>query len=302
MLSVCIPVYNFNVVQLISELNYQLGKSEVDFELLVYDDGSDAAYKQMNEPIKDIASVNFIELPENIGRARIRNLLAEKAKYAYLLFLDCDSIIQNGGFISNYIESIEQQPSVICGGRVYDKKKPTTKYLLSWSYGRLVESKPSVERAKNPSKSFMTNNFVIKKEVFEIVKFNELLSKYGHEDTLFGYDLLKQGIIPMHIENPVLNGDVETNVEFIRKTKQGIENLALIYSLQADDEFTKSVTLLYFYKNSKFKVVFANIYPLINFIFKATLSVCYVNLSLFNLFKLAYFAKHLSKLKKSQIS
>ena len=47
---------------------------------------------------------------------------------------------------------------------------------------------------------------MISKTCFEQISFNEDLQGYGHEDTLFGYELDKKNIQIHHLDNPVLNG------------------------------------------------------------------------------------------------
>ena len=57
---------------------------------------------------------------------------------------------------------------------------------------------------------------------FKKISFNERLSGYGHEDTLFGYELNKNNIQIHHIDNPVLNGHLDTNEAFLLKTEEGL--------------------------------------------------------------------------------
>ena len=91
----------------------------------------------------------------------------------------------------------------------------------------------------------MTNNFIIRRDVFEKVHFDESISKYGHEDTLFGYSLEQHKINIMHIDNAVVNGMVEDNVEFLHKTVEAVENLTEIYDRMWEDQrFCQSVNLL----------------------------------------------------------
>ena len=50
------------------------------------------------------------------------------------------------------------------------------------------------------------------------------------------------------IDNPVVNGDVESNSEFLRKTREGVRSLAAIYEWKKDDpQFLQQVSLLDFY-------------------------------------------------------
>ncbi len=291
-LSVCIPIYNFDVRDTVYTLIQQLKGLNVDFEIILKDDFSDARFRSINSPLATLPEVNYTELSENIGRSKIRNRLAAKAKYNYILFLDCDVIIHRTNFIDNYIKAIAAGYEVICGGREYPDTCTNKAQMLRWNYGRKYESRSAEYRSMNPSRSFMTNNFAIKREIFSYITFNESLLKYGHEDTLFGYDLYKAGIIPCHINNPVLNGDIETTDVFLEKTRKGIENLALLYHNNINNkEFAESITLtaVYLKINNKTLVKYALklLAKVLNPLFARGVS----NALLFNIYKLGYFVK-----------
>ncbi|HEY0261442.1 MAG TPA: glycosyltransferase family 2 protein, partial [Chitinophagales bacterium] len=225
MISICIPVYNFDVSRLINELVKQASELNVESEIILIDDCSQK-FKEKNRYFDKLSSrIHFYELSENIGRARIRNLFLDYAKFDYLLFLDCDSLVEKNDFLATYFEVIKQESLVVCGGRVYPKERPERAKLLRWKYGVFRESQTAEVRKLNPNKSFMTNNFLIHKSVFQQIKFDERIRQYGHEDTLFGLALQKKNITITHIENPIVNGDIETNSEFLRKTKESIVSL-----------------------------------------------------------------------------
>jgi len=223
MLSICIPVYNYDVGSLVRDLHLQAEKADYPFEILLMDDASDEKFRMLNQTI-DLKNVRYIQLVENIGRAKIRNRLAEEAKYPYLLFMDCDSAVISPWYIKNYTYFFSPQ-IVCCGGRKYDDIEPDDSTWLRWKYGLIRECYLPAERRKNPNAGFQTNNFLIEKSLFEKVKFNEDLDGYGHEDTLFGLELLGQGVIIEHIFNPLIHLGLETATDFLEKTENGIANL-----------------------------------------------------------------------------
>ena len=90
MLSILIPVYNFNIVPLVKELHGQASRLSIPFEIIVLDDCSSELLRDQNKEVSSLPGVKFKILDRNIGRARIRNRLAEMAKYSSLLFMDCD--------------------------------------------------------------------------------------------------------------------------------------------------------------------------------------------------------------------
>ena len=100
----------------------------------------------------------------------------------------------------------------------------------------------------------MTNNFAINKGLFAKILFNEELSGYGHEDTLFGFELKKINIHITHIDNPVLNNDLEKTSIYIKNTENSIENLykILLYK-NFDQELIQDINLLaVFYRMKPF--------------------------------------------------
>ena len=108
---------------------------------------------------------------------------------------------------------------------------------LRWYYGINREVKSAQERATEPYRNFMTNNFVIEKQIIQQIGFNETLEGYGYEDLLFAQNLKKQGISIHHIHNPLLHIGIEKTNDFIKKTANGMKNLSkMIRSNQVDDD------------------------------------------------------------------
>jgi len=133
MLSICIPIYNFDVRPLVNALKQQAKQLSDDVEIILIDDCSDFAYKQLNKSA--YKGVQSVELSSNIGRASIRNLFLKYAKNDYLLYLDCDAIIKRENFLETYINEIKNsEAKVICGGRVYDEVLPSKAQKLAKQY------------------------------------------------------------------------------------------------------------------------------------------------------------------------
>ncbi len=298
MISICIPVYNFNINPLIKELHDQAEGLNRPYEIIIIDDGSQN-YQEINRKAGE--KFNYIELPENIGRAKIRNLFLQYARYDYLLFLDCDSLIRTTDFLSNYINIITTKPGVVVGGRVYDKKRPGREKILRWKFGIIKESKSAAIRNQNPYESFMTNNFLIKKAILEETRFEERLINYGHEDTLFGFDLRKNNVMILHIDNPVLNGDIDTNPEYLNKTNESVKNLVYILNFSGyDKEFIHSISLLKFYnKIKKGKGMIQASFILLKPVTFLLLRKGYVSMYLFDYYKLGILIENLKQEKLS---
>jgi len=224
MLSICIPVYNFDVRALVYDLHEQAVRCDVAFEIIVMDDASAPAYVACLQDVAILPHVRIVALNENIGRSKIRNALVREARYPYLIFMDCDSATFSNDYIAQYLPLCKPN-TVVYGGRRYEQKKPDAATLLHWKYGVKRESLPASERQKHPNFSFCTNNFLIDKDIFNTITFNEHLEGYGHEDTFFGLELLGHHLPIFHIDNPLTHLGLETADVFLKKTENGISNL-----------------------------------------------------------------------------
>lgn len=246
--SILIPVYNFDISELVKSLVEQAKLITSNFEILIIDDKSDNSFIDLNKKLNELDKVSFHLLEKNIGRSKIRNLLFEKAKYENCLILDCDVEIVNQDFLSKYFKNLNN--NIVVGGHVYTKESPKdkTKYL-HWLYGKNIEVKGIEKRLQNPYASFMTNCFAINKSTFSKIKFDVNLTKYGHEDTLFGFELKKKKIEIKHIENPVLHLGIEVEKVFLRKQEEALKNLAFLYKNQDLKNLLSNIKLIKFYNS-----------------------------------------------------
>lgn len=226
-LSICIPVYNFDVRELVSDLKKEIAAGSVDAEIILIDDASEEKFIQINRTLQSEVK-NFIFLEKNIGRSQIRNLFLYYSKGDYLLFLDCDGKIISDNFLNNYIRFIEKNADVkvVYGGRNVSETFPDEHHHLRWKFAVERENHPVKIRLEKPYLSFQTNNFVIKKEVLEKVHFNPEFQKYGYEDLLFAMDLKTEKIKIDHIENPIFNNDLEENKVYLQKVEESVESLS----------------------------------------------------------------------------
>lgn len=228
---------------MIQALHEQIETLPIPAEIICIDDHSEEAFHHLNSEVNSLID-KYIRLDKNVGRAKIRNLFLNHAQHDYLLFLDCDGVIAKSDFLMTYAHSIATAPSVICGGRIYAPNSDRT-HRLRYIYGVRCEAQDAATRKQNPSKSFMTNNFVIRRELLSQIRFDETLAGYGHEDTLFGFALKEAGIAVQHIDNQVIVADLDDNALFLQKTEEAIRNLVLIYQKLPDKAaFSEEVTIL----------------------------------------------------------
>ncbi|WP_231433701.1 MULTISPECIES: glycosyltransferase family 2 protein [unclassified Chryseobacterium] len=294
-LSVCIPVYNFDVRDLVYGLKKEIESQNLSAEIILIDDFSDSLFFSLNSEIQNIAS-DYILLDENNGRSKIRNLFLNYAQGEYLLFLDCDGKLIDKNFLKNYLDFLSENPvsDVLYGGRKVPAETPDQKHLLRWKFAVERENLSVEKRKSHPYLSFQTNNFVIRKNVLDKIPFNISYSNYGYEDLLFAMDLKSENILIHHIENPVLNNDVETNERYLEKVKESVSSVASMLKKTAVRNRISDIKLVKAFE----KLNFFPLHYLIVFLFiisekfleKSLLKGC-KNLRYLDLFKLGLLFK-----------
>jgi hypothetical protein len=283
MISVLIASYDRSVVELIDELYHQLINEQISFEIICLDDASKSEKNSKNQQVNELAYCTFESLQKNIGRSAIRNLLASRANYNWLLFLDADVLTSSTKFISNYVREINtSNNSVILGGIKY--RETDSQNRLRWKFGKKNEEINFLIRNEAPENYFFTANFLIKKDVFDTLKFNEKIRNYGYEDLLFAKELNHNKIKIHHIENEVFHLGIDSNKDFVEKSKQAIENLVVLVK---GNYIQKEDTRIY---NMYYKLNTLGIVPFlvffIDFFKKKTIERS--SLTFYNLYRITY--------------
>lgn len=248
-ISLLIPVFDYDIIALVHSMKDAMGKVPEFYEILIGDDGSSAEYRKKYRSLEE-DNVKVISSKKNIGRAAIRNRLALEAKGDFLIFIDADVMLPGTAeaYMLKWLPFLNNS-RVICGGTLYHDSAPgDPDKLLRWKYGKWREQKSAVERNKHPHRGFSTFNVLFEKSVFSKIRFNEELKQYGHEDTLLGFQLKKAGIDILHIDNGLMHEGLESNRDFLNKTKLGIENLSQLYDKVTDKKsFSETVLMLKIY-------------------------------------------------------
>lgn len=228
MLSILLPIYNFDVRPLVQELWEQGRSLSVPFEIVALDDGSSAEFKALHQNLGDREEIYYEALPENLGRSAIRNELARRAKYEFLLYLDCDSKVVRMDYLQYYMDHLHSG-ALLYGGRTYQAQKPVNRELhLHWTYGTEREVSSPYQRRQQPYHLFMTNNFIVPKSIQQRFPFEEKLRQYGHEGTLFGLQLAQAKVPIIHLDNALEHIGLEPAEIFLQKSRQAVINLAFL--------------------------------------------------------------------------
>lgn len=297
MISILIPVNDYDIIALVHSMRDGMVKVPEYCEILIGDDGSSPEFRNKFLQLEG-SGVRVIVSEKNIGRAAIRNRLAMEAKGDHLLFIDSDAMIPGTAeaYLLKWLPMVNTA-RVICGGTLYSETAPgDPDKILRWKYGRLREQRKASDRNKNPHSGFSSFNFLIDKSVFSKLRFNEELKQYGHEDTLLGYQLKKAEIGVLHIDNGLIHEGLESNKDFINKTKLGIENLSHLFDKVTDKRaFTSLVRMLRAYNRlNAFRLtrILAGIYIHYRDRMEIRLDSADPSLRLFGLFRVSLFCTY----------
>src|SRR5574344_70043 len=290
MISICIGIYNYDVTELVNDLVKQANEEKIAYEIILLDDASERYFQLINAKLDFFPNVTYLQNFINVGRAVIRNTLASKAKYPYLLFLDCDAQISHPDYLKKYFAEIPT--TIVSGGTEYSSEKPAKNCRLRWTYGIKREHKSAKLRMINPNFSFTPFNFMIRADIFNETAFDESVKGYGHEDTLFGIELLRKGITVRHIDNPLIHLGLNTTDQYLLQIENAIQNLIIIQQKIADSQqFIDSVALLKTYHKLR-KIGLVSLYKKFYKIFKSliikNIKSSHPSILFFDLYKLGY--------------
>ena len=288
-ISILIPCYNWDIYTLVCSLHTLCQESSniQKFEILCLEDGSTQFFS--NSQILTLHNVKYEKLEKNIGRAQIRNLIAQKALYNWLLFIDADSKVINQNFIETYLKKIltytkedSVRKVIYYGSTHYSCQKPKKNQKLHWKYGCKIESKRKKE-------IFSSHHFIIPKSYFNKhdVMFNKNIETYGYEDVFF---VLENDLTPIYIENPLLHLGIKTNAKFIENTESALRNL--MNHRQLHKNYEQTIKILRVKRNlSKFKLttIMVFLFTILKALILKNLYSNYPSIKLFQFYKLGYF-------------
>jgi len=229
MISVLIPVYNYNVVALVTQIHTQLQLCHMPFEIICLDDASTSNVVNANENISNLEHTYYLKSEDNIGRTNARQYLSKKANYDWLLFLDADVIPKSDVYINNYLKYIDSEYEAIYGGFAYHEKAPDSNYMLRWKYGKTHEQILAELRNRKPYKVIISANFMIKKSTFLAINSQIEQNGYGF-DNFFAVLLKMKKIKVLHIDNEVYHLGIETSKTYLSKKEKAADTLLSLHN------------------------------------------------------------------------
>ena len=212
MLSIGIPVYNYNILPLVERLYQEASSLPIAFEILVCDDASTEVFQ--NEAIEQFPHTRLLKNGINRHVAYTRNRLLSEAQYPWVLLLDADVYPLSSTFILNYLKQREQG-LFFQGGFTYDSTDPKRSQSLRLKYGIATEQYKHIHSC--------CNLFFNQRELQ--LRFDETITTYGYEDTLFFLQLEAQSINCILLNNKVVHQSTESNASYLARVKEACHAL-----------------------------------------------------------------------------
>ena len=227
-LSVLIPFHRDDPRPLLRALDRERAAA---VEIIVLDDGSalpelvagvSAAVAAMALPVR------FITLATNEGRAKGRNRLARHARARRLLFLDADMVPDSERFLADWLLLIEtEDPPVAFGGLSLDQTPVTREHALHRAMALKSHRLSARQRMATPEKHVFTSNLMVRRDIFDLVAFDEGFSGWGWEDVEWAMRVARRWPI-VHVDIPASHLGLDTAVTLAGKYEQSAANFARV--------------------------------------------------------------------------
>lgn len=300
-LSILIPVFNWDCRQLLTDLHTQAVEEGLDFQLVAIDDASTKTQlKRQNAAVaSDLEFCKYLELTTNLDRASMRNFLAKQADGDILLFIDCDAGVISNRFLANYLDAYEEarqsgNESVVVGGLTHSYLRPKEGMELRYYYEIEADKKRSAQfRSIDPYAEFTAFSFLISRNQFYNICFDEKITEYGYEDVLFGAELQNRGIGIVHIDNPLVHMGIESSKDYLKKVESSLRQAYMLGNIVRKH----SKVAIYCQKISEWHIRWAVLlfWRISKGVIKRNLLGRKPNLNWFSFYKLGYFMSLSSK-------
>ena len=161
--------------------------------------------------------------------------------------------------------------------------------MLRWVYGKKREALSTTKRNKERYLSFLSLNFLIKKNVFKTVSFDEDIPNLRHEDTLFSFHLKTNNINVKHIENPTHHLGLEESRVFLKKSLESVDTIYLfLREGLISNDYTFITKVFFQLKKAKLHYALASTFTSFRSSFERHLLSKKPSLYLFDIYRLSY--------------
>lgn len=288
MLSILIPVFNYDCSQLVTTLARQGEKlgalGLANYEIILADDCSTdpQTIKKNLAACAGCKSCRYLAQNERQGRARNRNAAIRVATGNWLIIVDSDALPPDELFLRRYLDARDKAP-VLVGGLLTPRSAALGCELRHRYELRADRHRTLPRRQAQPYARFSTFNFMVQREVMQQTLFCSELTEYGYEDTLLGWQFQQQGIAIAHIANPLIHNGINSNREFLKNTESAMRNLCRLPILHSSVGPARAARHL---QRLHLKKPFFALFCLFHRAIRHNLLGRYPSLLLFNIYKL----------------
>ena len=223
-LSVLIPFKGDDPRGLLAALDEEQALAEI----VVLDDGT--ADPSMTAQVQATLAAmrlpaRLVTLAANEGRAKGRNRLAAHARSEALLFLDADMLPDRGDFLTRWIAASEAP--IAFGGFSFDRTPVRRETALNRAMALRSDCLPAARRSESPEKYVYTSNLMVRREVFEAVRFDEGFAGWGWEDVEWAMRAARRYPI-LHLDNTASHLGLDPARVMAAKFEQSAANFARV--------------------------------------------------------------------------
>lgn len=198
-LSIVIPVYNTDINKLIRCVNSVLKIRNIEFEIILIDDGSEEKFHNEYLKINDL-HVRLITKP-NGGVSSARNVGIEQSSGKYIMFVDSDDVINaevlERDFLNEDVDFISYNIYYVNnnGKKIYKNKLNLSDGLVSYNI--------AIEKFITDCCYYSVNCQIYKSDFIRRynLRFNE--SMIQGEDAVFNLDFLRLEPVIKHYNKPL---------------------------------------------------------------------------------------------------
>lgn len=237
-LTVVVPFYNNDVAPLARRILSLAALAGRTIELVFVDDGSperahaDALWAVLLEAKLPAL---LVQLGQNVGRARVRNVLSVHARTTFLLYLDADMWPDAEDFFVRWFDLIDSgSVDVAYGGR------SALKVILKGrdhALHRLMteerENLPATLRRESPAYHFYSCNFIVRRSILQEFPLDERFTGWGWEDCEWAsrvsekYKIGHEDITASHL-------GLLTVPQLLSKYRESVGNFKLMLECRSD--------------------------------------------------------------------
>jgi len=193
-------------------------------EVIVVDDGSDDDTAMRLSTCTD-PRVRILHLPCNQGRSAARNAGAAHSNGEFLVFIDCDCMPTNTGFLAAHLQLLQDTCIATCGPVTGEGHGFWSRYQSEASHRR------AHQHAQGLGFVGSTQNFAVRNEAFRQVNgFDTRYKEYGFEDRDLFVRLSRVGTFGWCAGALVTHLDTLTLPVVLDKMRQAAGNSAVLFS------------------------------------------------------------------------